>query len=105
MSISTSVLSIGSPASEVHTLQPSTSYVMKFSDIGGNGTEVHFQLGWSEQYNGGHDVWVNYGTASVNNGFILKPQESLTFDVSPLDNLVAFSSQPTKLNVMRQVVE
>lgn len=91
--------------SKVHTLQPSTSYVMKFSDIGGNGTEVHFQLGWSEQYNGGHDVWVNYGTASVNNGFILKPQESLTFDVSPLDNLVAFSSQPTKLNVMRQVVE
>lgn len=59
MSISTSVLSIGSPASEVHA--PS----------------VHEQR------------------ITVRN---LQP-------VSPLDNLVAFSSQPTKLNVMRQVVE
>ena len=91
--------------SKVQTLEPSTAYVMKFTDVGGNGTEVHFQLAWSEQYNGGHDVWVGYGTADVDAGFRLKPQESIQFEVSPLDSLVAFSSQPTRLNVMRQVVE
>lgn len=92
-------------STKVVTLEPSTSYVMRFTDAGGNGTQVHFQLAWSEQFNGGHDVWVNFGTASVDNGFRLKPQESIQFDVSPLDNLVAYSSQPTRLNVLRQVVE
>lgn len=90
---------------KVHTLEPSTEYVMKFTDYGGNGTEVHFQLGFAEQFNGDQDIWINYGTAGVDNGFRLKPQESIQFDVSPLDDLVAFSSQPTKLNVLRQVVE
>lgn len=90
---------------KIVTLEPSTEYVMKFTDQGGNGTEVHFQLGFAEQYNGGQDIWVNFGTAGVDNGFRLKPQESIQFDVSPLDDLVAFSSQPTKLNVLRQVVE
>ena len=90
---------------KVHTLVPSTEYVMTFTDNGGNGTEVHFQLGFSEQFNGDNDIWVNFGTASVDNGFRLKPQESIHFEVSPLDDLVAFSSQPTKLNVLRQVVE
>lgn len=54
---------------------------------------------------GGHDIWVNYGTATVDGGLRLKPQETLTLEVSPLDNLVAFSSQPTQLSVMRQVVD
>jgi hypothetical protein len=90
---------------KVHTLEPSTEYVMKFTDLGGNGTEVHFQLGFSEQYNGGHDIWVNHKTVEVDNGFLLRPQESITLDVSPLDDLVAISSQPTKLSVLRQVVD
>ena len=30
---------------------------------------------------------------------------TVQFDVSPLDDLVAFSSQPTKLAILRQVVE
>lgn len=92
-------------STKVVTLEPSTEYVMQFTDFGGNGTEVHFQLAWSEQYNGGHDIWINYGTAGVENGFRLKPQQTVQFDVSPLDDLVAFSSQPTKLAILRQVVE
>ena len=32
-------------------------------------------------------------------------QRLTVFDVSPLDDLVAFSSQPTKLSILRQVVE
>lgn len=90
---------------KVVTLEPSTEYVMRFTDLGGKGTQMHFQLGWSEQYNGGHDIWINYGTAGVDNGFRLKPQQTVQFDVSPLDDLVAFSSQPTKLAILRQVVE
>jgi hypothetical protein len=92
-------------ALKVHTLEPSTAYVMKFTDRGGTGTELHFQLGFAEQYDNDHDIWVNFGTAAVDNGFRLKPQESIQFDVSPLDSLVAYSNQPTKLNVLRQVVE
>ena len=92
-------------SNKVTTLEPSTQYVMRFTDVGGNGTEVHFQLGFTEQFNGGHDIWVNYGTATVGSGFRLKPDESIQFDVSPLDSLVAYSSQPTTLNVLRQVVE
>lgn len=92
-------------SNKVVTLKPSTEYVMKFTDYGGNGTEVHFQLGFAEQFNGGQDIWINFGTAGVNNGFRLKPQESIQFNVSPLDDLVAYSSQPTKLNVLRQVVD
>lgn len=90
---------------KVVTLDPSTSYVMRFTDFGGNGTEVHFQLAWSEQYNGGHDIWINHGTASINNGYRLKPQDTLQLIVSPLDDIVAYSSQPTRLSVLRQVVE
>ena len=44
-------------------------------------------------------------SASVDNGFPLQPGEKKTFEVSPLDSLVAFSSQPTRLSVMRQVVD
>ena len=78
---------------------------MRFTDFGGNGLSVHFQLAFAEQYNGDHDIWINYGTAAVNNGFRLRPQETIQFEVSPLDDLVAFSSQPTKLSILRQVVE
>lgn len=92
-------------SNKVVTLEPSSEYVMQFTDFGGNGTEVHFQLAWSEQYNGGHDIWINYGTASVDSGFRLKPQDTVQFNVSPLDDLVAFSSQPTRLAILRQVVE
>lgn len=33
------------------------------------------------------------------------PQDTVQFNVSPLDDLVAFSSQPTRLAILRQVVE
>lgn len=92
-------------ATKIHTLEPASQYVMRFTDFGGNGPDVHFQLAFTEQYNGGHDIWINYGTASVDNGFRLKPQDTVQFNVSPLDDLVAFSSQPTKLAILRQVVE
>jgi hypothetical protein len=92
-------------ATKVHTLEPSTEYVMRFTDYGGNGPNIHFQLAFAEQYNGDHDIWINYGTATVDGGFRLRPQDTVQFDVSPLDDLVAFSSQPTKLSILRQVVE
>lgn len=46
-----------------------------------------------------------HSPAGVENGFRLKPQQTVQFDASPLDDLVAFSSQPTKLSILRQVVE
>lgn len=89
---------------KIHTLKPSTQYVMKFSDYGGQGTEVAFQLAFAEQFNGGHDIWINYGSVTIGSALCLRPQESLTLQVEPLDNLLAISSQPTRLSVLRQVV-
>lgn len=90
---------------KIHTLEPSTEYVMRFTDVGGQGTEMHFQFAFSEQYDGAHYIYVNQGTVAIDEGFILRPQETVTLDVSPLDDLVAISSQPTKLSVLRQVVD
>lgn len=89
---------------KVHTLKPSTEYVMKFTDYGGTGTEVYFELGFTEQFNGGHDIWINYGSVAVGSALCLKPQETITLQVDPLDNLLAISSQPTRLSVLLQVV-
>ena len=89
---------------KIHTLRANTQYVMRFTDYGGTGTEVHFELGFSEQFNGGHDIWINYGSVAVGSALCLKPQESITLQVEPLDNLLAISSQPTRLSVLRQVV-
>ena len=52
-------------SSKLVTLEPSTEYGFKFVDIGGNGTPVHIQIGWAENYNGWNDVWVNGTSGST----------------------------------------
>lgn len=61
----------------IYTLEPNTSYVMKFVDNGGNGTKVHFKLGFAERFNGYNDIWLG----GVNNSMRLRGGESVSFDL------------------------
>lgn len=61
----------------VYTLEPDTSYVMRFIDNGGNGTKVHFKLGFSERFNGYNDIWLG----GVNSSMRLRGGESVSFDL------------------------
>lgn len=55
-------------SSKIHTLEPLTSYVMRFIDVGGNGATAFLQLGFSEQFNGAHSVHINN---TVGSAFVL----------------------------------
>lgn len=55
----------GETSAKVITLRPSTEYGFKFVDVGGNGTPVHIQIGWTEKYNGYNDVWLNGAAGSA----------------------------------------
>ena len=85
---------------KIHTLEPNTSYVMRFTDVGGNGATAYLQLGFSEQFNGANNIWL--GTA--NNSFVLKSGQTLQLDLHRGEGLVASTdSQDCELSVMRQV--
>jgi hypothetical protein len=87
-------------SAKIHTLEANTSYVMRFTDVGGNGATAYLQLGFSEQFNGANDIWL--GTA--NNSFVLKSGQTLQLDLHRGEGLVASSdSQDCEISVMRQV--
>lgn len=58
---------------KIHTLEPSTSYIMRFIDVGGNGAVAFMQVGFAEQFNGAHDVHLNNTAGSA---FILDAGET-----------------------------
>ena len=85
--------------SNVYTLEPDTSYVMQFVDNGGNGTKVHFRLGFSERYNGYNDIWLG----GANNSIRLRGGESVSFDLYAGESINASTlGDECKLSIMRQ---
>ena len=85
--------------SNVYTLEPDTSYVMQFVDNGGNGTKVHFRLGFSERYNGYNDIWLG----GANNSIRLRGGESISFDLYAGESINASTlGDECKLSIMRQ---
>lgn len=48
----------GMSSSKVVTLEPSTEYGFRFTDVGGNGGKLHVQIGWVEKFNGDNDIWL-----------------------------------------------
>lgn len=58
---------------KVHTLKASTSYVMRFVDVAGNGATAFLQLGFAEQFNGAHDVHLNNSAGSA---FVIRAGET-----------------------------
>lgn len=63
---------------KIHTLRPSTGYVMNFTAPVG-AVDVHFQLGFTEQYNGLHDIYLGTAGSAVR----LRGGEVLTLDLYP----------------------
>ena len=83
----------------IYTLEPNTSYVMKFVDNGGNGTKVHFKLGFAERFNGYNDVWLG----GVNESMRLRGGESVSFDLYAGESINASTSGlDCKLAMTRQ---
>lgn len=87
-------------SSKIHTLEPNTSYVMSFADVGGNGTEAFLQLGFAEQYNGGHDIHIN---APAGSAFVLRGGERWDGVLYPDEYLeAATTGQECQVAVLRQ---
>jgi hypothetical protein len=85
---------------KIHTLEPSTSYVMRFVDAGGNGATCFLQLAFAEQYNGAHDVHLNNTAGSA---FVLRGGERLDAVLYPDEDLVASTTgQECTIAVMKQ---
>ena len=83
---------------KIHTLKPNTEYGFRFTNQGSQTTKVHFQLGFSEHYNGYNEIWLG----TVDNSFVLKAGHELTMELPPLAVINASSKiNSNKLSVMR----
>lgn len=85
-------------STKVHTLKPSANYGMRFVNSGNQTTNVFFQLGFSEHYNGYNNIWLE----TVDDSFVVRPGEELTMELPPLATINASSKiNSNKLAVMR----
>lgn len=81
------------------TLKPSTQYGFKFQDVGGNGTNLHIQIGWAEHYDGYTDIWLG----TENDSYVLHGGEEISLDLFPYATINAVAgSEGRKLAVIRQ---
>lgn len=84
---------------KVHTLEPNTEYAMKFVNQGNQTTNVFFQLGFAEQYNGYSEIWLG----TVDDSFVLKPGQELKMTLQPNATINATAKDGAcKLAVIRQ---
>jgi hypothetical protein len=74
--------SLGS--AKIHTLRPSTGYAMSFTAPSG-AADVHFELGFTEQYNGLHDIYLGTAGSAIR----LRGGELITMDLYPGDAVYA----------------
>jgi hypothetical protein len=65
-------------SAKIQTLRPSTGYAMNFTAPNG-AAEVHFELGFTEQYNGLHDIYLGTAGSAIR----LRGGETITMDLFP----------------------
>lgn len=82
---------------KILTLAGSAVYAMQFVNQQNQTNKVHFQLGWAEQFNGGHDVYLG---GAVGSALRLPPENTYQFTLLPLTTLTATSSQPCNVGVL-----
>jgi len=83
---------------KIHTLEPNTEYGFRFTNQGAQTTNVHFQLGFSEHYNGYNAIWLD----TVDNSYVLGAGEELIMELPPLVSINASAkTNSNKLAVMR----
>lgn len=84
---------------KVHTLKANSNYGMRFTNQGNQATNVFFQLGFSEQYNGLNTVWLG----TPNESFALRPSETIKLNLLPEETINATALHDNvKLSVLRQ---
>lgn len=89
----------GVTSNKVVTLEPNTEYGFRFQDVGGNGTNLHIQIGWVEYYNGLTDIWLG----TPDNSFVLHGGQEISLDLFPYATINATAgSEGRKLAVLRQ---
>jgi hypothetical protein len=82
-------------SSKVHTLKPSTGYLMRFTAPTG-AADVHFELGFTEQYNGLHDIYLGTAGSAIR----LRGGEVFTLDLYPGE--AVYASANGALAIQRQ---
>lgn len=71
-------------SSKVHTLKSSTGYLMRFTAPTG-AADVHFELGFTEQYNGLHDIYLGTAGSAIR----LRGGEVMQLDLYPGESVYA----------------
>lgn len=89
----------GSSSAVIITLEPSTQYGFRFTDVGGNGTNLHIIIAWIEKYNGLNDIWLG----TIDDSFVLSGGEEVSMYLRPYETINASALRnDCKLAVMRQ---
>ena len=84
---------------KIHTLRPSTQYGFRFTNQGNTTTTIHFQMGFSEQYNGYNEIWLG----TQDDSFVLRGEEEIKFTLLPNETINASAKMnSSRLSVMRQ---
>lgn len=90
----------GVASGKIITLEPSTEYGFKFTNQGNQDTDIHFQLGFSERFNGGNAIWLG-GTAE--GGVKLNGGEKIELTFYQGESLTAISETPNnKLALLKR---
>ena len=89
----------GVDSSKVFTLLGSSTYAMRFVNNGNQSTTVAFDLGFSEQFNGAHDVWLGGEDSSMR----LEGGDEVQLFLEAGESIVATGGgTPVKVAVIRQ---
>ena len=84
---------------KIHTLAPNTDYAFRFTNRGNSTTTVHFQMGFSEQYNGYNEIWLD----TQDDSFVLRGTEEIKFTLLPQETINAKAKMnSSRLAVIRQ---
>lgn len=85
--------------SKIHTLEPSSNYAFRFTNLTNQKTVFFFQVIFSEKFNGLNDIWLG---GSVGNGVRLRGGDVLTLPMIQGQTLAAVAQDDSKLGVLRQ---
>ena len=89
----------GMVVSKIHTLQPSSDYAFRFSNISNQITTFFFQVIFSEKFNGQNDVWLGGADGAA---FRLRGGESVALPMIQGQTLSAEAEESALVGVLKQ---
>lgn len=89
----------GMIVSKIHTLEASSDYAFRFTNLTQQETVFFFQVIFSEKFNGQNDIWLG---GSAGNGLRLRGGDILTLPMIQGQTLSAVAEEDSKLGVLRQ---